>query len=480
MGQFSYSLLLSLLHSTWQAGLLVCIYYCTGLLNRRSNPIYKRNLLFILLGAQLLLSLSTFLIYYTGSDLFNSNYISTGLSALSIDQTYIEKLAPWLVMIYSIALIFKISRLLLHWKEFRIKGRAAWIKPSIDTRLFTSMKAAEFGIRRKVSLWYSDHISTPLTFGYFKPVILLPVALVNNLTLLETEALIIHEITHIKSNDYFLNWLLIGCETLFFFNPFIRHIASRIRLEREKNCDSSVLQFNYSPVHYAETLLKAARFRSSAGTFYLAAAFRNTHLVKRIQFFTEAKNLQFRKRNYSLAAVIPLLLILVSNIFLLNYIRNRNNEPAQDIAVAVTPAFPVNYYENVPDEFSTTAVVPEKTGNKNPLEKTVEPFIEKALSDRLENITDAASPAETILENNLAVPVTLEEKIPGKEITLTNESSATGKSITNVYHMQFENGEWKVRLMWSITAQRPISDSLNHLKDSVLNATRVFNYDNAQ
>ena len=54
-------------------------------------------------------------------------------------------------------------------------------KPPVDIRLFTKAKAIELGIKRQVNIWLSEHIQSPMTFGYFKPVILLPVALLNHI-----------------------------------------------------------------------------------------------------------------------------------------------------------------------------------------------------------------------------------------------------------------------------------------------------------
>ncbi|MBK6635063.1 MAG: M48 family metalloprotease [Chitinophagaceae bacterium] len=58
-------------------------------------------------------------------------------------------------------------------------------------------------------------------FWFFKPVILLPVALVNNISTQQAETLILHELAHIRTNDYLLNWFLLTAETLFFLILFV-------------------------------------------------------------------------------------------------------------------------------------------------------------------------------------------------------------------------------------------------------------------
>ena len=468
MAHFSYSLFMSLVHSFWQAGLLLCLYLVSKVFLKRSNPLSNRNILFLFLSTQFFITVSTFFIYYTGKAFYYLEFIDTNLSGSLASQPYIESMAPWISGAYMIVLIYRIMQLLFGWQQFTMNGRSAWTKPSIDLKLFTAVKANEFGIHRKVSLWCSSAIHTPITFGFLKPVILLPVALVNNLTVAETETLILHELTHIKSNDYFLNWLLIICENIFFFNPFIRIITAKIKLEREKNCDTWVLQFNYPALNYAETLLKTARFKTEPAPFFLTAVFNNAQLLKRIRFFTEEKNLQFQKKNYSSLAIIPVLTVFILNIFLVNYIKKDHSLPAsavQKISVANT-----GLNENVNARFSTNILPADKVDQLSPKLKTSSTYTETALKITgkpvQEIIIDEPGP------ENMIVPVALEEPTTTREVTLTEENSATGRSVTKVYQVKQENGEWKAVLMWTITETKPVSDSLPYLRDTT---TRFYN-----
>ena len=101
--------------------------------------------------------------------------------------------------------------------------------------------------------------------------ILLPVALLNNINTAQAETLVLHELSHIKTNDYLLNWFLVVADTIFFYNPFVSALCRRIRIEREKYCDINVIAFAYSPALYAETLLKAERIKQMIPNFQLAA-----------------------------------------------------------------------------------------------------------------------------------------------------------------------------------------------------------------
>jgi len=467
MAHFSYCFCLTLMHSLWQAALLLCVYLAFNAAVKRNDPIIKRNILFSLLFAQAFISISTFYIYYTGAVSFYTDQILPDLSGILTNQPLLEKLAPWLILLYSLVLLYRSARLIINWVHFKDHSKTAWIKPSIDLKLFTTLKSFEFGIRRKVSLWYSNSISTPMTFGFFKPVILLPVALLNNLSLEETETLIIHELTHIKNNDYFLNWLLVTCETIFFFNPFVKIIGNKIRLEREKNCDSHVLQFDYPAINYAETLLKAASFKTTPAPFFLAAAIKNTELFRRIQFFTEENNLRFHKRNYTAIAILPVLVVLVLNILLLNFMQQKERiTPAVEPVIAATAAGLGS--EDYIHGFSATAplVKEVETLAKESSKLAAKEEIKARAIKELATLTELEIPSLNIEPANIAMPVSIVQAADTKEVTLKEESSATGRSVTKVYKMKFVNGEWKTTLLWTITERRPVNDSCLIITDT--------------
>jgi hypothetical protein len=111
----------------------------------------------------------------------------------------------------------------------------------------------------------------PLTLGFLKPVILLPVAMISHLTLQQIEAILIHELGHIRGKDYLLHLLVTLLEGLFFFNPFSRLLIRQLKKEREHCCDDLVLQFKYDPHAYVSALLSLAARQQYAHQFAVAA-----------------------------------------------------------------------------------------------------------------------------------------------------------------------------------------------------------------
>lgn len=100
------------------------------------------------------------------------------------------------------AVVYHLGNVFYNWISFKRKHNNNLVKPPVDLKVFAIVKAGQFGIKRYVSLWLSNTVASPVTFGFWKPVILLPVALVNKLTISEVESLIVHELTHIKYNDF--------------------------------------------------------------------------------------------------------------------------------------------------------------------------------------------------------------------------------------------------------------------------------------
>ena len=81
----------------------------------------------------------------------------------------------------------------------------------------------------EVNLLASNRITDPITLGHFKPLILLPVGMVNALTAKEVEMVLLHELMHIKRKDYLINVLQSLLEVLFFYHPLIWWMSKTLR-----------------------------------------------------------------------------------------------------------------------------------------------------------------------------------------------------------------------------------------------------------
>ncbi len=169
---------------------------------------------------------------------------------------------PYMAILYLGILMIKLIKLTvvfnytLRFKKNDLKKIAA------EQRIFVQEVSKLFSIHRKVKIYLSEKIVCPLTTGFFKPVILIPVAAINHLTTQQLEAVILHELAHIKRADYVLYILQSLVEKIFFFNIFSMMLGGIIERERENACDDWVLQFRYNAMHYAEALFKLGRLKA--------------------------------------------------------------------------------------------------------------------------------------------------------------------------------------------------------------------------
>ena len=114
--------------------------------------------------------------------------------------------------------------------------------------------AKRLGVERAVRLLASANVDVPSVVGHFKPVILLPASLISGLTPDEIEAILAHELAHIRRHDYLINLIQTTFETLLFYHPAVWWISREIRRERENCCDDLAVQACGNRVAYARTL----------------------------------------------------------------------------------------------------------------------------------------------------------------------------------------------------------------------------------
>jgi beta-lactamase regulating signal transducer with metallopeptidase domain len=206
--------------------------------------------------------------------------IISGISRLLVEALPYCSFAYLLVLFF---LFIRYSGQYLYSRRLKGTGLSR-IQP--ECRLFVEETRQLMGVRKKVQVWLSSLVEGPVTLGYFKPMILIPIATANHLSLQQVEAILLHELAHIRRNDYLLNLGVAALEILFFFNPFSRLLIRDIKSEREHRCDDLVMQFRYDPQCYVSALLSLATGVQGNPQLALAATGNNDQLllgrVKRI------------------------------------------------------------------------------------------------------------------------------------------------------------------------------------------------------
>ena len=161
----------------------------------------------------------------------------------------------------------------------RLKTRGAFAAP-VEWREKLDRLSAALGLRRRVALLESCLAEVPVAIGYLRPVILLPLGMLAGLTAEQVEAVLIHELAHIRRFDYLVNVAQTLVEGLLFYHPAVWWTSITMRREREHCCDDVVVALQGDARGYAATLARLELTRGVGREPALAATGGN--LMKRI------------------------------------------------------------------------------------------------------------------------------------------------------------------------------------------------------
>jgi WD40 repeat protein/beta-lactamase regulating signal transducer with metallopeptidase domain len=125
-------------------------------------------------------------------------------------------------------------------------------------------QAKQIGLKSAPLVAWCSRISVPVVVGIVRPMILLPCALATGFDPSQLEALLTHELAHIRRFDPLVNLLQRLIEVSLFFHPAVWYVSRRVSAERENACDDLVLSAGWPAVRYAQALLQMAEFCAAA------------------------------------------------------------------------------------------------------------------------------------------------------------------------------------------------------------------------
>lgn len=154
--------------------------------------------------------------------------------------------------------------------------RSAW------TRLY-GLEPLEHGARARVRLAHSSVVGTPLTWGWIRPIVLLP-SRSSAWPLERRRVALLHELAHVERGDYVAQLAATLVCAVYWFHPLAWWAASRLRSESEHACDDRVLAAGTTAPAYASDLLAVAQgARGPSGSRLAAIGMaRRTHLEGRL------------------------------------------------------------------------------------------------------------------------------------------------------------------------------------------------------
>jgi len=341
------------LHSLWQFTILflAAYHFNNAKTNWASAKKYWANN--ILLWLAPFISIVTFLYYIVDNHTINKTIILKNNPNLFIKPTVtnvsigvfdqINQYLPILVYIWVIGAIIYFIHLLfgLRYISQLKKNSFEIIEDSIH-EIFNTLKI-KLNIEKPIALLESSYIDSPILIGYIKPVILLPIGIINQLSINELEAILAHEIAHFKRNDYLMNIIQLIIESVFYFHPSIWWISNRIRVERENCCDDIALSVCENKILYAKSLYNLLKLKSEKHpSFALALKGSKNHelllRIKRILNHSQNRSTMLEKISVTgLLMAAGILLSVSANLPQKHITNSVENQSSSDFVQDTTP-----------------------------------------------------------------------------------------------------------------------------------------------
>lgn len=198
--------------------------------------------------------------------------------------------ASMIVLIWFFLFLIKCSQLLASIRYIqRVRRRNNYEVTSYWKDRLSEL-AQKTGIRSTVLFLESELVKVPAVIGFLKPVLLVPVGLLANLPPEQVEAILLHELAHIRRRDFLINLLQNLIETFFFFNPAIVWISSLLREEREACCDDMVIASIPHKTNYLQALVSFQELQFHLNTGAMALTGNKHYLFNRVKRMLTLEN----------------------------------------------------------------------------------------------------------------------------------------------------------------------------------------------
>ena len=257
----AHELGLTLVHFLWQGLLLAALLHTILPLCRGAIARHNCALLTLMLMAQA--PVATFL------SLHAANSGSTALAQTAAAATLFSApvAAPgmdWLVLFW-LGGVFALSvRAIGGWTLANALDRRGTIVPPPDLLQRCQDLQRRLAVTAPVRFLLSRRITVPVVIGCIKPVILIPVSALAGLSPQQLDALILHEMAHIRRLDTVTNILLAAVETVLFYHPAVWWVSRQIRIERENCCDDQAVSACGDVELYVEALTSLESWKAGA------------------------------------------------------------------------------------------------------------------------------------------------------------------------------------------------------------------------
>ena len=220
-----------------------------------------------------------------------------------LTESRFDYLAKWLVLFWLAGILVSSAHLFRGWAATERLKRRGISRVSAACEESFARLSTRTGLSRPARLYQSLLVEVPTVIGWLRPVILVPVSALTGLSQQQLEALLAHELAHVRRYDYLINLLQSVAETLLFYHPAVWWVSRQIRVEREHACDDLAVETCGDALLYARALAELETLRA-ADVRSLALAANGGSLISRIRRLVYAPSPDEQRRHAWLAALM--------------------------------------------------------------------------------------------------------------------------------------------------------------------------------
>lgn len=315
----------ALVHFLWQGTLITLAYW---VITRSIESIHAKY--WTGMGLVILSLIVPIINFSAGSVVTGSDEIPIPLSntIISHQQLGIEGLLfyfinaslPFIVFIWAFIVALLSIRLIRSWLQLAAINHECDPYKSNELKQYIKNISIKLDLPVIPFLKISKQVMVPAAYGMLKPTILLPLSLLSQIPRNQLEAIIKHELCHLKRNDFIHNIIQLFADIVLFFHPGIRWMNNDIRHVREQCCDQMVLSHDTEKLTYAKALTNIAVYTNGINLKHsVHIGINDGLLLSRVKFLLQNKSSQS-----SLMVFLPFLFLIVFAIILLQPSQNLN------------------------------------------------------------------------------------------------------------------------------------------------------------
>lgn len=307
-GKLFNTISFTLLHSLWQGLLLTVIIALIMLATKKAAPAFRYSLLTALLFCFIGTVSITFILQWQQSFDITTTFlpaITTGNDAATQHgwwneaTHFMDQYAAWMMALWATVVLMKLLRMLMDLYYVNQLRRSGISYPDERWIIHFQQLSHKMGIQKKLLLFESQLVNIPVVAGHFKPVILLPLGMLSQLSVAEVEAVLLHELAHIRRNDYVVNLMQRITCILFFFNPAVLWLSSLLRSERENCCDAMAISHTNDKLTFIEALISVKQHAMPAAPLAMNFLGQKNMLLHRVNRIVHSRNKSLDKAELS-------------------------------------------------------------------------------------------------------------------------------------------------------------------------------------